>query len=84
MKVKSLKFTKLKGAVYIVLAAFLVSITLPVCAATPEKITDGYTTASGGRYDLIKGVFKFPTTKAIDGKYIDIPARFFYSDGFFS
>lgn len=53
-------------------------------AQAHEIIKDGYTTISGDKkYDLIEGVFMFPAEGAINGKWIDIPARFFYSDGFF-
>ena len=53
-------------------------------AYNTETVKDGYATVIGDKkYDLIKGVFMFPADKAINGKFIDLPARFFYSDGFF-
>ena len=54
-----MKFIKLNRAIYILIAAFLLSMALPVCASTPETIKDGYTTASGDKYDLLTGVFYF-------------------------
>ena len=74
------KFTK----VFLFFALILCLIQSSAQAYNTEIVKDGYTTASGGKkYDLIKGVFKFPAVNAINGKFIDMPARFFYSDGFF-
>ena len=74
------KFTK----VFLFFALILCLIQSSAQAYNTEIVKDGYTTASGGKkYDLIKGVFKFPAVDAINGKFIDMPARFFYSDGFF-
>ena len=53
--------------------------------AQAENISGGYTASDGTKYDLIKGVFTFPSEvlKSKDGRDIaDISARFFYSDGF--
>lgn len=74
------KFTK----AFLFFALILCLIQSSAQAYNTEIVKDGYTTASGNKkYDLIKGVFKFPAVNAINDKFIDIPARFFYSDGFF-
>ena len=76
-----MNFTKLNRAVYIAIVAILLSMAQAVCA---ETITNGYTTASGDKYDLLKGVFLFPSEVKINNKLKDIPATFFFSEGFFA
>ncbi len=73
--------TKMKMASLIALALMIVCV--PASASVTETVTGGYT-VSGENYDLVKGVFFFPSAVAIDDALIDIPARFFYSDGFFA
>ena len=73
---------KMKRASFIALALVLVSV--PAFASVTETVTGGYV-VSGENYDLVKGVFFFPSAVANDeDELIDIPARFFYSDGFFA
>ena len=72
---------KMKMASVIALALVLVSV--PAFASVTETVTGGYTVGTKN-YDLIKGVFYFPSAVAIDDALIDIPARFFYTDGFFA
>ena len=73
--------TQMKMASVIALALVLVSV--PAFASVTETVTGGYTVGTKN-YDLIKGVFYFPSAVAIDDALIDIPARFFYTDGFFA
>ena len=71
--------------IFILFVFMLVFTQSSAQAYNTEIIKDGYTTATDGKkYDLIKGVFIFPAADAINGKFIDLPARFFYSDGFFA
>ncbi|MBQ7560565.1 MAG: Ig-like domain-containing protein [Synergistaceae bacterium] len=77
-----MKFAKLIKAIYIFAAVLLV-----ISPVNAEIISGGYTVNSE-HYDLIKRVFKFPSAVSVknDGLDvdIDIPARFYYSDGFFA
>ena len=81
-----MRYRKTARAV-LILAAFILFVNVPSYAANTETVEDGYT-VDGQSFDLIKGVFKFPSIVSIkvnsDDVMIDIPARFFYSDGFFA
>ncbi len=59
--------------------AVMMMAAVPSFAEVTETVTGGYT-VSGNNYDLVKGVFFFPSDQ---DRQLDIPARFFYSDGFF-
>ncbi len=71
----------MKRKIFIALSLALLFTAQAVCA---ETITDGYTTASGDKYDLLKDVFLFPSEVAINNVLKDIPATFFFSEGFFA
>ena len=77
-----MKFPKFYMAMCVI--AVMMAATVPSFAEVTETVTGGYT-VSGDKYDLIKGVFFFPSAVVNDeGSLIDIPARFFYTDGFFA
>lgn len=77
-----MKFPKFYMAVCVI--AVMIAAAVPSFAEVTETVTGGYT-VSGDKYDLIKGVFFFPSAVVNDeGNLIDIPARFFYTDGFFA
>ena len=77
-----MKFAKFIKAIYIFAAVLLV-----ISPVNAEIISGGYTVNSVN-YDLIKGVFKFPSTVKVrqNGVSVNIDgaARFYYSDGFFA
>ena len=60
--------------------AVMMAAAVPSFAEVTETVTGGYT-VSGDKYDLVKGVFFFPSDQDTQK---DSPARFFYSDGFFA
>ena len=82
-----MKISKIRKAGFIFAALFVFILQATAYAANTEIIKGGYT-VNGQAYDLIKGVFKFPAISSIkinsDDVLIDLPARFFYSDGFFA
>ena len=65
------------------IALALIIFAVPASALVTETVTGGYTVGTNN-YDLVKGIFFFPSAVAIDEALIDIPARFFYTDGFFA
>ncbi|MBQ9565144.1 MAG: hypothetical protein IJU98_06105, partial [Synergistaceae bacterium] len=77
----------LEKSVFALLAAAIVAASavtaLAVAPGTPETVTGGYKVGDT-EYELIRGAFLFPSEVAIDGAMKDIPAVFFYSDGFFA
>ena len=77
----------LEKSVFALLAAAIVAASavtaLAVAPGKTEEVSGGYT-VDGKKYDLIRGAFLFPSEVAIDGAMKDIPAVFFYSDGFFA
>ena len=77
-----MKFSRFNMAVCVI-AVMMIAV-VPSFASVTDTVTDGYT-VSGDKYDLVKGVFFFPSAVAdSEDNLIDIPARFFYSDGFFA
>ncbi|MBQ8693334.1 MAG: chitobiase/beta-hexosaminidase C-terminal domain-containing protein [Synergistaceae bacterium] len=52
--------------------------------AAMTEVDGGYVTSGGAAYKLYRGVFNFPSEVAIGGAMKDIPAVFFFSEGFFA
>ena len=76
------KFSRFFMAVCVL--TVMIAAAVPSFAEVTETIAGGYT-VNGDNYDLVKGVFFFPSAVVdTDDNLIDIPARFFYSDGFFA
>lgn len=77
---------KLAKAICILAAVFLFGQMLfqvPANASVTEIISNGYTTASGDKFDLVKGVSKSPADLT-SGSPTDLTMRFFFSEGFFA
>lgn len=69
---------KLAKAICILAAVFLFGQMLfqvPAHASVTETVSNGYTTASGDKFDLVKGVSRSPS---------ELTMRFFFSEGFFA
>ncbi len=68
--------------IIVLLAAVMTFSAMPSFSAMTE-VSEGYT-VGGTAYKLYRGVFSFPSEVPINGAMKDIPAAFFFSEGFFA